>query len=207
MLGVLCGKPQILFSLVLVFLQGCVNQNFDKVRLQDKQSSQILPNKLALADIRYWCMSGRSAASYGQSGWQAGVRWCLDDGKTTLELTGPINLNSVVIRYFQGELWVWESKDQLTISHSPELLLRSRLGFSVPLTALRYWLMGIAEPGMIASKQHDNFGHLSVLKQYDWVVRYSNYSLVDGHPLPGKIKLSKNKANLKIIVDHWRLGK
>jgi outer membrane lipoprotein LolB len=161
--------------------------------------------QLELAEIENWCMAGRSAAKYGYSGWQAGVHWCQNNNKTTLELTGPMSIGSVLIRYRYGELWIRESKDQLSISHDPERLLRSRLGFSVPLTALRFWLMGLHEPGSSYSLELNDDGRLKRLRQHQWVVEYGKYSFVDGYQLPGKIKLTKDAVRLKIMVDQWRL--
>lgn len=182
-------------------LQGCANQHLVQTqpRVDEKE------RQLELAEIQRWCMTGRSAAKYGDSGWQAGVYWCQNNNKTTLELTGPMQIGSVLIRYRYGELWIRESKDQLSISHYPERLLQSRLGFSVPLTALRFWLMGLYEPGANYSLEMNDDGSLNRLRQHQWVVEYDKYSFVDGYQLPGKIKLTKDAVSLKIIVDHWRL--
>ena len=152
-------------------------------------------------------MTGRSAAKYADSGWQAGVHWCQAGSQSRLELSGPMRLGTILLSYRLGELWIRESADYLSITHQPQRLLEAKLGFSVPLAALRFWLMGVAEPGAIDYQQVDNDGRLNLLRQHGWVVKYDQYMMVDGYLLPGKIKLTKDAVSLKIVVDEWQLGK
>jgi outer membrane lipoprotein LolB len=183
-------------------MQSCVNQG-----LVQKQSQPSAINKLSnLSEVEYWCMTGRSAAKYEGSGWQAGVRWCREKHKITLELTGPMGINAAILSYRYGELWIQDGSDQLSISHQPEQMLRSRLGFFVPLTALNFWLLGKAEPGRVNHQQY-NQGLLDVLTQHGWRIEYDKYSSVNGYRLPKKIRLTRDAVSLKIVVDEWRLGK
>ncbi|MEE9425336.1 MAG: lipoprotein insertase outer membrane protein LolB [Methylococcales bacterium] len=189
--------------LSVILLQACAHQ-----RLQEDQSSSNQPVQLSdAAKITDWCMAGRSAAKYAESGWQAGVNWCQSGNRTTLELSGPMRLGTVLLSYHLGELWIRESTDHLSITHQPKRLLRERLGFSVPLSALKFWLIGVAEPGEIDYLKRDNNGRMRLFRQYGWLIKYDNYSLVNGSQLPGKIKLTKDAVSLKIVVDEWQLGK
>ncbi len=191
-----------LFLISTLALQACTHQ-----QLTQKQAETNLQTQLSEpTQIEHWCMSGRSAAKYADSGWQAGVHWCQVGNHSKLELSGPMGLGSVLLSYHLGELWIRESTDHVSITHQPQRLLQSRLGFSVPLSALRFWLMGIAEPGAIDYQQRDSDGQLNLLRQHDWVVIYDNYTMVDGYQLPGKIKLTKDAVSLKIVVDEWQLG-
>lgn len=194
---------------VIFLLSGCASQGLFYTRTDSNQGMQRSVSQDGKAELQSWCIVGRSAVKYDDSGWQADVRWCFSGIKTTLQLTGPVNLNRVVISYYPGELRIQESKDQLTISHTPERMLKSRLGFSVPLSAFRYWLQGVAEPGEGMSQKYDNEGRLHILEQHGWVVTYSAYMLSKGYMLPRKIKLNNdmNSVRLKIVVDRWVLEK
>lgn len=196
----------LLLAIFLLVFFGCGHRSTDKITTQSLEGNYQTQNKRALTEINSWCLTGRSAAKYYDSGWQAGIHWCFKDNKASLELSGPVNIGSVFIRYYRGELWIRESKDHLSISHSPERLLEYRLGFSVPLQALRYWFMGLAQPGVESSQQLDEQGRLVVLQQDDWKLRYSNHKAVDGYQLPWKIKLTNQLISLKIVVDEWLLG-
>lgn len=188
--------------LSVILLQACAHQ-----RLQEEQSSSNQPQLADTAKLTDWCMIGRSAAKYAESGWQAGVNWCQSGNRTTLELSGPMGLGTVLLSYHLGELWIRENTNHLSITHQPKHLLRERLGFSVPLSALKLWLMGVAEPGEIDSLKRDNNGRMRLFFQHGWLIKYDNYSLVNGYQLPGKIKLTKDAVSLKIVVDEWQLGK
>ncbi len=187
---------------MMLSLSACTNTS--PVRVDIDKKIPVTAKRL-LSDINVWCMNGRSSAKFQKTGWQAGIKWCQTDSKTALELTGPINLGRVSIRYYLGELWISESRDQLSISHSAEKLLESRLGFKVPLSAFRFWLIGTARPGIKSSRELDHDGNLSLLKQHDWMIRYSNYRAVNGYLLPGKIKLTNTSVSLKIVADNWDL--
>lgn len=208
-LGQPLGKCLVLPCAVLLIIvtTGCATRQAS-VKVGSDQVVQI-GSEASLGSLKVWCMTGRTAAKYADTGWQARLRWCRDDERTCLELTGPLNMGSAIIRHSPGVLWVQESKELLTISHSPERLLASRLGFSVPLAALKFWLLGVAKPGTEVLQQFDDDGRLSKLRQSGWVVDYSDYALFDGYYLPEKIKLSNEAGTvtLKIVVDKWVLGK
>ncbi len=189
--------------LSIVLLQACAHHQLQKEQSPSNRTAQ-LSDPTTIGD---WCMTGRSAAKYAESGWQAGVHWCQSGNRTTLELSGPMRLGTVLLSYRLGELWIRESTDHLSITHQPQRLLRERLGFSVPLHALTFWLMGEAGPGAIDYQERDSNGRMSLFRQHDWLVKYDNYSLVNGYQLPGKIKLTKDAVRLKIVVDEWQLGK
>jgi len=191
---------KMLFFIAILLLQACTHQQLKQQHAQINVQSQ--PTK-----IEHWCMTGRSAAKYAESGWHAGVHWCQAGNQTTLELSGPMRLGTVLLNYRLGELWIRESTDHLSITHQPQRLLQERLGFSIPLNALKFWLMGVVEPGPIDYQQLDSNGRMSLFRQHDWLVKYDNYSLVSGSQLPGKIKLTKDAVSLKIVVDKWQLGK
>ncbi|MEE9344361.1 MAG: lipoprotein insertase outer membrane protein LolB [Methylococcales bacterium] len=191
-----------MFLIFILALQACTHQQLTQKQAETNRQTQRSDPTL----IEQWCMTGRSAAKYADSGWQAGVHWCQADNHSKLELSGPMRLGTVLLSYHLGELWIRESADHVSITHQPQRLLEARLGFSVPLSALKFWLMGLAEPGAIDYQQRDSEGQLSLLHQHDWVVKYDNYTMVDGYQLPGKIKLTKDAVSLKIVVDKWQLG-
>ncbi|MCH9696662.1 MAG: lipoprotein insertase outer membrane protein LolB [Gammaproteobacteria bacterium] len=192
---------------VFVVLAGCATRSVTTQSDGAQANPTDRLSGLILADLKSWCINGRSVARYNDSGWQASLRWCVDNDKLTLDISGPININRVFIRYLKGELWLQVSSSEVTISRSPQQLLQSKLGFSVPLTSIRYWLLGIAEPSQTAHVRVGKDGYNEQINQSGWSIDYSQYQAVNQFMLPRKIKINKDRIRLKIVVDEWEINR
>lgn len=157
------------------------------------------------AQLKQWCMKGRVAVRHQQQGWQSGLSWCRDDERSSLRFVGLLGQEVLAIEQQPGWIRIQEG-DDLLISYQPERMLNERLGFSVPLTALRYWLVGVPEmraAGVALSKLDKN---TSGFVQHGWEIKYLRFAEVEGLRMPTKIKLARAGLNLKIIIDQWHIG-
>ena len=93
------------------------------------------------------------------------------------------------------------------IATSAEELLGTRLGWSLPVSGLRYWLLGLPAPGLpVVKSSLDSFGRLLRLSQGGWQIRYLDYKWIENLALPGKIFVEHPKLRLRLVIDHWHLG-
>ena len=158
-----------------------------------------------LYDIKAWTMDGRIAVHAEGDAWHAGFSWRHDGKEDVLHIAGPLGQGAVDIVLRGQWIQITRSDGTREVSERPEELLRARLGVAVPLSALRYWVLGVAEPDYEHVARYDAVGQLRALKQQGWDVIYERYSGEGVWVLPKKMLITKADIKLKIVVDQWHI--
>jgi outer membrane lipoprotein LolB len=90
-----------------------------------------------------------------------------------------------------------------TVLQDPELELRRRYGWTIPIASLRYWALGIPDPGEPASTEFDEDGLLSRLEQRGWVVEISRYREGGGQQMPRILSATNPATRVRMVIDRW----
>jgi outer membrane lipoprotein LolB len=83
--------------------------------------------------------------------------------------------------------------------------LQDRLGFTLPIDQLRFWLLGVPDPGAAFELKRNDQERASQLIQDDWTIDYDRYMPVDGDVLPAHLVLNREGARVRIVADHWQM--
>jgi outer membrane lipoprotein LolB len=98
--------------------------------------------------------------------------------------------------------WSPRAASASTAAHAE---LASRLGFDPPLSALRYWVLGVPDPAQPASESLDAAQQrLSALTQEGWHVEYQSYGSAGGETLPARMTLRRDQVRVRLLVDDWQ---
>jgi outer membrane lipoprotein LolB len=81
--------------------------------------------------------------------------------------------------------------------------LTNKLGFDPPIDSLRYWVLGVPEPGHPAQETLDAQQRLATLEQDGWQIQYTDYMFVGGEWLPSKLTLQRQGIRVRLVVDGW----
>jgi len=92
------------------------------------------------------------------------------------------------------------------ITNQPDALLQQELGWTLPISMLRYWVKGIPSPDSEAIYQFNNQGLIESLSQAGWQVDFSRYKALESHSLPSKIRLQQGDIKLTLIIKRWSLN-
>jgi outer membrane lipoprotein LolB len=146
-----------------------------------------------------WQLDGRVAAAVGSQGWQAGLNWRQRDAVTEVHLAGPLGVGATVLK---------KTADGLSVNGAPpsgaELQqLQQRLGFELPLDELRFWLLGVPDPGAPFELTPGTGDRAQQVNQAGWTVTYDRYLPANGDLLPTRIVLTRDAVRVRIAVDHW----
>jgi outer membrane lipoprotein LolB len=146
-----------------------------------------------------WHLDGRAAVAFRDQGWQASLNWQQRDGSSEVHLSGPFGAGAMVLK---------RSADGLSLNGAPPNdsvmeQLQERLGFELPLDHLRYWLLGVPDPGAGFEVARNAQDRASQLVQADWSIDYDRYTAVAGDLLPAHLVLSHEGVRVRIAVDHW----
>lgn len=153
-----------------------------------------------LQHARAWQLDGRAAVSVGTEGWQASLDWRQSGADTELHLAGPLGVGALVLK---------QTPDGLSLNNAPPsdamlAQLQTRLGFDLPLHDLRYWLLGVPDPGSQFELARDDQDRAQQLMQAGWTVAYERYMAVGGDWLPARLVLTCPGVRVRVVVDRWQ---
>jgi outer membrane lipoprotein LolB len=153
----------------------------------------------ALQQAVQWSLDGRAAASAGKQGWQASIVWRQQGSNTELHLAGPLGIGASVLRLTPDGLSVDGAPPRSDVIEA----LRDRLGVELPLASLRYWLLGVPDPGNESTITRNAQDRAQQLLQSGWTIDVDRYVPVDGDWLPGQLAVQREGIRVRIAVDHW----
>jgi outer membrane lipoprotein LolB len=155
----------------------------------------------ALQHANAWQLDGRAAVAVGTQGWQASLNWRQHGAATELHLAGPLGVGALVLKATPEGV----SLNGAPPSDAVRAQLQDRLGFELPLDDLRYWLLGIPDPGTAFAMARNAQDRAQQLTQAGWTVDYDRYLPVNGDLLPARVVLSREGVRVRIAVDHWAM--
>ena len=90
-----------------------------------------------------------------------------------------------------------------TVLEDAELELRWRYGWTIPIASLRYWALGIPDPGEPAITRLDDDGRLIHLEQRGWIVEISRYQEGGGQQMPRILSATNPDTRVRMVIDRW----
>ena len=151
-----------------------------------------------------WRLTGRISVQYGEEGWHAGLVWRQSPETFDLRLEGPLGQGALRLQGNGDSVELRDAKGQQATASDAETLMRQHLGWELPVSGLRYWVRGEAEPGPVAHWQRDEAGRPEQLIQAGWRIDYSRYRPTPGGgSLPGRIDFERPDLQARLIIDRW----
>jgi outer membrane lipoprotein LolB len=148
-------------------------------------------------------LKGRVAVATGTEGFNARLRWTQDGRQTRMSLDGPLGAGGVQVTSDGSAVSIVNSHGERLENDAARAELANRLGFDPPLDSLRYWILGVPEPGHPAQESLDSQQRLATLQQDGWQIQYTGYMTVRGEWLPSKLTLQRQGVRLRVVVDGW----
>lgn len=160
-----------------------------------------------LSHWAHWAFKGRVAIRHEDEGWQAGLRWLQDSDRFEIQVLDPLGRKVADIRGGTGGVLLTTSRGESARAGDPESLMRDVLGWSLPISGMRYWVLGVPDPrGGEASLELDEAGRLIRLGQSGWDVNYRRYRPVEPLDMPTRMTLANRELDIKLIVSDWELN-
>lgn len=204
--GAQVARPLLLVCCLLV-LAGCTPVVERKVVTNVREAWAHRVS--ALSRYPAWRLRGRVGIQRGEEGWQAGLEWAQDGDRFLIELSDPLGRKVAVLRGRPGQVALKTSRGESATAASPEGLMEALLGWSLPVSGLRYWVRGLPAPGsdMGATRMEwDDRGRLSRLQQADWTIVYAEYGQTPELSMPRVLRLTQGPVAVKLLIKEWRLS-
>jgi outer membrane lipoprotein LolB len=148
-------------------------------------------------------LKGRVAVATGSDGFNARLRWTQKGKQTHMALDGPLGVGGVQVTSDGSAVSIVTSRGDRLENEAARTELTNRLGFDPPIESLRYWVLGVPEPGHPAQELLDPQQRLAKLEQDGWQIQYTDYMSVGGEWLPSKLTLVRGGIRVRLVVDGW----
>lgn len=169
----------------------------------------VTPERLSddyqLASMQYlqrqkkWSFEGRLALTSENESISASVVWFHDENVDDIELVGPLAQGRLKIHVGPEQVIVDDGENRSVFDGDAEAVLAGQLGVAMPVSALRYWVLGVNDPEQAMVEAAGGFF------QAGWLVRYREMQMVGADLLPKKVTVEKDKTRIKLVVDQWEL--
>lgn len=150
-------------------------------------------------------MEGRVAVKRGADGWQVSLVWSQEAGSTRVVLFDPVGRRVARLEVAEGEA-VLVARGRTYRARSPESLMHRVLGWSLPVSGLRWWLLGIPAPGgSMQGLELDENGRAAGFIQSGWDMTFKQYERWDGEWMPVRAEFSQAPVRVRLLVTRWVL--
>lgn len=189
----------IALALSLLAIAGCATQRgVDLPELSDWEARTRI-----LAGMADWEFKGRIGVSAGDEGFNGKLRYAQNDNDFRLMVSGPLGFGSVRIVGDSRRVTVTDKDGKETVLQDPEFDLRAMYGWTIPVTSLRYWALGIPDPAVPADTEFNEDGQLASLKQGSWLVKIAQYRDGGGQPMPRRLSAVSGDNKVRLVIDNW----
>lgn len=185
---------------LLVAVSGCATTR-DAVDLPSIGTWQAR-NEI-LGQLRTWEFKGRIAVKAGDEGFNARFNWSQDADAYEATVSGPLGIGTVRIEG-DGRRATLTDKDGVeTRLDDVEAELWWRYGWTIPVASLRYWALGIPDPGETGVTELDDEDRLLRLEQSGWTVEITRYAEGGGQPMPRNLTAENQDTRVRMVIDRW----
>lgn len=186
--------------LLLIFvISGCVStRSVSLPELGDWET-----RKAVLSEADEWEFAGRIGVSAGKEGFNGKLWWRQDGTVVRARISGPLGIGTVFINGNGPELTVTDNDGVETRLDDAETDLRNMYGWTIPVTSLRYWALGIPDPSIPFEGTFEDPGHLLQLQQGSWQVDIREYSEGAGQLLPRRLTAVSGDVKVRLVIDQW----
>ena len=153
-----------------------------------------------------WSLDGRIAVAAGEDGFSGGFDWVQAGERADISIQGPMGGAAIEIR-LEGAQLTLQARGASYTDAEARAFIEERFGKGnmLPVSEMRYWLIGVPAPGSAHAEVLGDDRRLASFEQAGWQVRYDRYEAVGGIDLPARIEMATGRLRLRVVVSDWRL--
>ena len=159
-----------------------------------------------LGPLDNWALEGRLAVSDARDGGSGFLSWRQQQGDSRMDFHGALGRGAWRLLAGDDGAEIEFADGRLFRADSVDALVRSQVGWNVPVEMLSWWVRGLAAPGKVGQKVLDEQGRLSELSQHGWSIEYGRYGRVGGETMPLKMTARHEDRAVKLAVKKWELS-
>lgn len=181
--------PVILLLLAVLALAGCVSRPVIQVPAADFQ------------------ISGKLAVRGPGGNVSARFVWAQTGERYELEIWGPFGQGRRRLRGDDDRLQLLDGAGALLLEGPVGEVMRTQLGWELPLGSLRHWVQGREDPGLpVAEIDTDQANLLRRLGQNSWLITYPEYGDQAGMATrPRRLVARGEGYEIRLAISRWEV--
>ncbi len=157
-----------------------------------------LPVEPETADFR---VAGKVGVVEGERSFAARFVWRQTADRYDILFWGPLGQGSTRLRGDSDHVEVTGRDGEPALSGHPRAVMRQRLGWSLPLAVLPWWMSGRPAPdGTVEAAERDTEGRLTAFRQLGWQVGYDRFDAQGDAPRPGRITAERPGYRIRVTI-------
>lgn len=160
-------------------------------------------HRARLHTVDTWNLSGRLAISKDNEAWNVSLHWTQRPDRYEMSVIAPLGGGSARLRGSANGVVLQTSDDGYYLAQDPDALMEQVLGLQIPVTGLRYWVLGLPQPGVTQEHRLDDWGRLAELQQSGWQVRFLRYRETPNGSLPDKLFMHNPQFEVRLVISDW----
>lgn len=188
----------ILFA-TLVLLGGCATERGVALPEFDNWRARLG----ILTAIDQWSFSGRIGVSNATDGFNGRLRWRQNADQFEASVSGPLGAGAISIAGDTQAVVIDEGDGNVLRMTEPEFELQLRYGWTIPVESLRFWALGIPDPGQPAHMDFGEGGTVTRIAQAGWTVEIPQYREGGGQLMPRRITAVNGDSRVRLVIDNW----
>lgn len=199
---------QLKLALLMIFaliLSGCAIAPKPEKGLSEAQRQSLWQvHQKQLRGLGHWNLKGRMGLRVPGDSGTLSLEWQQNKESYLIYLDGPLGQSVAKISGQPGFVAL-EASGKRYQDRNPEKLLFELTGWDLPVSLLRYWVMGLPSPESKAITQLNNRGYPELIVQKGWQVEYLQYKDFSGVTLPVRIKIRQDGVQATLFARSWQL--
>lgn len=197
-------RPLILL-LSLLLLAGCAAQapTPETPRQSGDWSAQLEELKM----LERWRLAGKVGLRTADDATSANLDWQQTPFFYRMMISGPFGAGRSTLEGSANNVTL-TTPDGRFSAQTPEQLMQQQLGWSLPISALDYWVRGLPAPDAAHDMQSDAQGFPQRLRQAGWTIEYRDWTwapeLKGGLWLPQRLVMTFDDLRATLVVNQWR---
>jgi outer membrane lipoprotein LolB len=160
-----------------------------------------------LGGLDAWSVRGRIAIRTGDDASSGSLSWDQAGRDFLVEIDGPLGIGGLRLEGDPDEVAVSGSRIESAVVPDPGREIWRQTGLHVPVEGLRFWLLGVPQPGMPGDTEFGPDGLPSVLRQSGWVIEFREYENTLGSAMPRRIVATSGDTRLTVLIRRWAIGR
>ncbi len=155
-------------------------------------------------------LRGKLGVTEPQESFSARFLWRQQGSDFSIDLWGPFGQGRVRLMGNAREMTLLDGDGSVITRGEHEAVMRSNLGWSLPLGVLPDWVQGRPASDLPVQLQtHDDTGRLTAFRQLDWQVELDRFREAgDQRParlLPYRVTAQRGAYRVRLAISEWRI--
>jgi outer membrane lipoprotein LolB len=155
-------------------------------------------------------LRGKLAVVDGSESVSARFLWQQTGDEFRIDLWGPFGQGQMRLEGDTDELVLRDAAGKVLTRGSHEDVMRTQLGWTLPLAVLPLWIQGRPHPGVsVTGSASDAAGHLEQFHQLDWAVVLGRWGPAKnpsaGREMPHRVSATRGVYRVRLAISEWQI--